>query len=350
MRYELMNFDLGPNPLWREFDVGPYKITLMPDYDEQQPELSSVETRSFPFDGSLQTVSPRVVSQAKAGENSVTAMVECADEPQAVIWANKEKGIYDVCTILSYLTGRNVFLPQDERRYSHVIHGEKVVCGWEVPRAAELAWSNRTNFLSEREKRPLWLYLNLNSVSDAEVKALLGCVALEIIQEADAESMTEPPTPGFQDLIEKLKDDIDRSGISDDDKNRLKSAVGKWGPNSAQEKFKQLLTKYGLVKPGVNGIPLKRVRGIWDMRNQIAHNSEFADPKWINDVEHKRRVEIFIAARIIPALVMDYLNRKFCLMQLDRVKQNSAIITEYIYHGTHESEGVDGVRPKAAYA
>jgi len=93
-----MNFDLGPKPLWREFDVGPYKITLIPDYDELQPELSSVEIRSLDFDGNI---SPRVVSQAKAGKNSVTAKVECTVEPHAVIWAKEEKGIYDVCSILS---------------------------------------------------------------------------------------------------------------------------------------------------------------------------------------------------------------------------------------------------------
>lgn len=344
MKYDLMNLDLGARPLWREFEVGPYRIVLVPNYEDRQLELSSLQGKRIILDEQFQPSEEEIIKEAKAGKNSVTATAECADETEALLWAKAELGIYDLCSILSYLTGRNVFLPQDERRYSQIVHGHNVVCDWEVPRAAQLAWSNRANFRSEREKRPLWLYLNLISISDAEVTALLGCVALEIIQEVDA-SQAEAPPPGFCELINKLRSDIDQSDISDEDlKNRLKSAVGKWGINSAQEKFKSLLAKYSLAESDLCGLPLKRVRGIWDMRNRIAHNGEFADPKWVDEIACKKTVQVFIAARLIPALVMDYLNRRFGLLCLDRVRRNSGIIREYIYHGTHEGEDIDGIR------
>jgi hypothetical protein len=246
--------------------------------------------------------------------------------------------------ILSYLSGRNVFLPENERRYQHIVHGSGVVCGWEMPRAAEIAWSNRANFKSEREMRPLWYFLHLNSSSDAEVKALLGCVSLEIIQKVDDDGPSSPLPTGFESLIANIKQEIERSEISDHDlKNRLKSAVGKWGGKSAQEKFKSLLTKYQLVEPNLNGIPARRVRGIWDMRDRIAHDGEFAIPTWIDNAERRREAQIFIAARLIPAMIMEYLNRKFGLMQLNRVQRNSEIIKEYIDRGTHEGSAIDGV-------
>ena len=78
------------------------------------------------------------------------------------------------------------------------------------------------------------------------------------------------------------------------------------------------------------------------MRNRIAHDGEFGVPAWIDDDERRREVQIFIAARLIPAMVMEYLNRKFGLMQLNRVQRNSGIIKEYIYKGTHEGMQIDG--------
>lgn len=344
MRYELMNFDLGSNPLWREFDVGPYKIALVPDYDELQPALSSLRMETSPLDLGLQPAEPTIVTKEKAGKNSITATAESTNEPDAILTPGREQGIWDLCLILSYLSGRNVFLPENERRYQHIVHGFDIVRGWQMPQAAETAWSNRTNFRSVREMRPLWYFLHLNSSSDADVKALLGCVALEIIQKVEDDGLREPLPAGFETLIAKLKEEIEESEIRDKDlKNRLKSAVGMWGPKNAQEKFKKLLTKYALVEGSLNGIPSQRARCIWEMRNRFAHEGEFADPKWIDDVERKREVQIYIAARIIPALVMEYLNRKFGLMQIDRVQRNSGIIKEYIYKGTHEGLAIDGV-------
>jgi hypothetical protein len=345
MNYRLMNLDLGPNPLWREFGVGPYKIALVSNYDELQQELSSLRKETWPLNiVDDQRIEPRIVAEEKAGKTSITATVECDNEPEAVLTSGGEKGIWDLCLILSYLSGRNVFLPEDERRYQHIVHGFEVVRTWEMPKAAEIAWSNKTNFRSQKQMKPLWYFLNLNSSADADVKALLGCVALEIIQTVEDDGLREPLPTGFETLIAKVKEEIEESEIHDNDlKNRLKSAVGMWGPKNAQEKFKNLLTKYEMVDRSLNGIPAQRVRCIWEMRNRFAHEGEFADPKWIDEVERKRNVQIYIAARIIPALVMEYLNRKFGLMQLDLVRRNSGIIKEYIYKGTHEGLVIDGI-------
>jgi len=251
MRYELMNFDLGPNPQWREFDVGPYRLALVPDYDELQPALSSLRMETSPFDINLQPVEPKIVTKEKAGKNSVTATAECANEPEAILTTGREKGIWDLCLILSYLSGRNVFCPENERRYQHIVHGFAVVRSFHLPQAAGIAWSNRACFRSEKEMKPLWYFLHLNSSSDADVKALLGCVALEIIQiveKVEDDGLSLPLPTGLESLIAKLMMEIEESEITDKDlKGDLKSAVGRWGPKNAQEKFKNLLAKYELM-------------------------------------------------------------------------------------------------------
>ncbi len=345
MHYQLMNLDLGPEPPFRKFAIGPYQIDLVSNYDELQAELSSLRRETWPLDFiDGPPDEPKIVTKEKAGKNSITATVRCKSEPEAILSNGREKGIWDLCLILSYLSGRNVFLLENERRYQHIVHGFDVVRSWQMPQAAEIAWSNRTNFRSEREMRPLWYFLHLNSSSDAEVKALLGCVALEIIQRVENERSHAALPDGFEKLIEKLKKEIEQSEVEDQDlRNRLKSAVGKWGSESAAQTFRNLLIHYELIESSVEGIPLRRVRCISEMRNRIAHDGDFAIPDWIDDAQRRKDAAIFIAARLIPAMVMEYLNRKFGLMQLNRVQRNSGIIKEYIYKGTHEGMQIDGI-------
>ena len=136
--------------------------------------------------------------------------------------------------------------------------------------------------------------------------------------------------------MKTLKSEIDKSKLDQGLKDRLKGTVGKWGSASAPQAFKNLLIKYDLIKSDINGLPLERVEGINRMRNGVVHNGEIRLPSWIEDHNMQEKVSHFIAARFIPALVMEYLNRKFELQQFDWVKRNTAILKEYVYEGSHE--------------
>lgn len=342
MNYELMNLDLGANPPERLFAIGPYAVRLVDNYEVLQANLSSARNvKQTPIFNEGGEEWNTVVTEPKVGSNAVTAIVECTDEPDAFLTNGEEKGIWDLCLILSYLSGRNIFLPKDERRYTHINHGFSVVPLWQIPKAAEVAWQNRKTFSSESEMRPLWYILRMNSSSDAEIKLLLGCVSLEIIQTLEKEITAEPKSDELEELLQTLKDEIERSNLEKDLKDRLKGTVGKWGSASSTQAFKSLLIKYGLIQADISGLPLKRVDGINRMRNGVVHKGEVRLPNWIQDHEIQITVSHFIAARFIPALIMDYLNRKFELGRFNWVQRNTGILGEYIYKGTHEGDLIE---------
>lgn len=341
MKYELINLNLGENPKVREFLVGPYKIKLVENYDSLQPELSEMIRLRHTIkyvngrEGKLTTE-----TKAKLGKFHVTAIAECEDEPESVFY-EQAKGIWDLCLILSFILGRRVFLPGEERHNTINHHAFMVVPYYQASEVAAAAWSNRANFASESEKLPLWYYLSMNDTSVQQIKLMLGCVSLEIIQDLDENKIDSPRSEELERLIDAIKQEINQSQIDIDLKNALKGTVGKWGGSGPQQAFKNMLINYDLIRADIDGLPLKRVKGINGMRNDIVHKGKIRFPDWIEDSNAKRKASAFIGARFIPALVLEYLNRKFGLQQFEYVKRNTMILKEYIYNGTHQGEEIE---------
>ena len=347
IEYQLRNLDMGSNLDFDEFQVGPYKIKLKANYEKLQAELSQIASEVSHNDvrNGIHS-STEINTDCVVGENLITASVSCENEenarPVSRFGGNQNTvGIWDLCLILSYLTGRRVFIDQDCRRFSHINHGFRSVEQLEIRKAAKVAWENRDKFRTEKEIRPLWIYLQMNSTPEAELKGLLGCVSLEIIQniESPPEQLDQDQT--LADLINDIKDLIDSSAIDGNLKNALKSSTGNWGGSNAQERFKTFLQSYNIIEPDITGIPLSRVRGIFNMRNGIAHNGEIRKPSWITDSKDKIQTAMYILGSFIPYLIQEYLNRKFGLTELTSVKDNTKYLSEYINHGTWYGENVE---------
>lgn len=97
MRYQLMNLDLGSEPPFRKFAVGPYQIDLVSNYDELQAGLSSLRRETWPIDLiEGRPDEPKIVTKEKAGKNSITAAVQCESEPEAILSNGRENGIWDL--------------------------------------------------------------------------------------------------------------------------------------------------------------------------------------------------------------------------------------------------------------
>jgi hypothetical protein len=349
MKYELINLNLGENPQVREFSVGPYKITLLDDYDTLQSQLAEhtklTHTISY-LDG--QEIKQTTETKPRQGKALVTATAECDEESESAFYDDSPRAIWDLCAILSFLLGRRVFLPGEER-FNVINHfGFMAVPYYEVHKIAAVAWSNRQSFSSETERLPLWYYLSMNDTPVQQIKLLLGCVSLEIMQNLDEHKIESPLSEEelerlrkLEQLIGVIQQQIDQSSIDNDLKNRLKSTVGNWGGSSAQEAFKNMLINFGLIDSNISGIPLKRVRGINRMRNAVVHKGELESPNWIEDPKAQIRSGAFVRGRFIPALVLDYLNRKLGLHEFEYVKRNTRILREYIYIGTHEGDPIE---------
>lgn len=180
----------------------------------------------------------------------------------------------------------------------------------------------------------------MNDTPEAQIKALLGCVSLEIIQSVEQDNAVRPVLPDIEALIQNVRDAIDRSNVADDLKAALKGTVGNWGGSNAQEMFKNFLIDYNLIDANITGVPLKRVKGIFRMRNNIAHKGEIFVPDWTQSPEEGKVESFFIIGLFIPSLIEEYINRKFRLLEFDFPRQNNQLLKEYISNGTWRNQAI----------
>lgn len=343
-----MNFSLGNNPPQRSFEVGNYTITLVDNYDEIISQISEKRTEQENIVLNSQGLTTEKVEHKEIyGIPVITAVVKC-EEPEENSQLDSDfggesetTGIWDLCLILTYITGRRVFLPEEKQRYSHIKHGEPIVECHEMVSAIQTAWENRKSFSSEIEKRPFWYFLSMKDSSEAQIRLLCGSVSLEIIQSIEYEEEKKELSEPMSKLLEDIKNVIQESGIEKDVKGNLKSAVGRWGSSNAQTKFKLFLEKYGIITKDISDIPLKRVRGVFNMRNGIAHEGVLRKPNWIDSDEFKVRTALFIASAFIPLIVEEYINRKFGITHLTWPAQNMLLLKDYIYKGYWMGENIE---------
>ncbi len=343
--YKLYNLDIGENPIKREFKVGPYEIKLVDDYDKKQKQLSSLaiemqesEIINGRLTSSIYEIPPKV------GEALITAEVHCNQEPNAKLSSSSAEltGIWDLCLIFSYLLGRWVYIEEGKRRFNHINHGLEIVQKFEVVKASYIAWENIENFVREEEIRPLWYYLHMNGTPEVELRLLLGCVALEIIQNNETNNSTIDVSSELEELINIIIMKIKSSQIEEELKDRLKGTVNQWGKYSSLEKFRKFLINYKIVDNSISESSQNRIKSINRFRNGVVHSGIIKKPKWIKDEKTKMKVAAFYAAQFIPGLIQEYLNRKFGLKDnFDWPKQNFEFLKEYIEKGIWDDENIE---------
>lgn len=346
--YNLMNFSLGIAPQIRSFEVGPYKIDLVENYDDIITQISenAIVQESIRLDST--GVTTEVIERdGTCGTKLITATVLCkAQEEVAILDSDfssdtQQKCIWDLCLILTYITGRRVFLPCEDRRYNHTKHGEPIVENHEIIKATQTAWKNRCSFSNEKEKAPFWYFLSMKDTAEAQLRLLCGSVSLEIIQNIESVQDKANDNEALTDLLKEIDTNIENSNIDKELKNKFRSTIGNWGSANAQTKFKNFLTSYGIIEKDIKDTPLKRVRFVFNMRNGISHVGELRKPQWVSVDEYKCRTSLFIASAFIPLIVEEYINRKFKINEFQWPSQNITLLNEYIYKGTWHGENIE---------
>lgn len=307
-----MNLDLGKNPDVRKFSVGLYIIELLNDYDNLQSKLSTLYNK---------------------GQSVTTAIATIEEEPDNLLTIKPTKGIWDLCQILSFLSGHSIFTPNFQNRYHNLKFYDGIVQKYEIPIAADIAWNNRKNFSNISELRPFWLYLNINRTLEAEVILLLGCVSLEIVQNIENGVGSNQKPHQLDNLLTDIKRLINESDINKDLKNSFAGVVGKWGSKNSSEIFKDLMIKYGFIDDAIKGSPLRRIKFINKLRNSVVHLGKLEYPNWIKNEKIQKKVALFITTQFIPTIIQEYLKRKFKLETFIWVEINKDFVMEYIYDG-----------------
>ena len=228
--YELLDLDLGEYPP-DKFSVGPFTIRAVDNYRDARaaiPQLGRTEVRpDFNQDGGgiAETKIP-----PHFGEPTVTAIATCRAEketPAILVYEKPATAIWDLCHLLSYLSGHRVFLPDNKRRFFHQKTAQGAVQAGEIPAAATKAWGQLEQFSTIRRKTAFWLVVQSQTTSEAEIRAIMSSVALECLMRDELFQGTAPEAPeGLQELLDGVRGVIDASAVDVDTKSRLKSAVG----------------------------------------------------------------------------------------------------------------------------
>lgn len=207
---DLFNLYVGerrPDPPWSEYEIGGLTVRLKDDYDGKVPQLAKPAKwvitekgakRLPPHKGTWQATA--TVSWKDSKEKSVLLHEEPNDE-------ENDGGLWDLCNLLTFLTGRRVVTTEYKSRYSPDAYGDYAVADIETLKAAALAWQHRNCLVSKNLHTALLLYNEANTAINTttlQVRAALYSTALNII--LDKHEMTYQKVS--KSIRKKIKEEI----------------------------------------------------------------------------------------------------------------------------------------------
>ncbi len=301
---DLFNLYMGdsrPGPSWSESSIGCLKVRLTDDYNArvsqlpQPPMLTFNETglqRSPAQDGTWQATA--TVSWKGAGEKSIL-LDKVADDG----------GLWDLCNLLTFLTGRNVATEEYRERVRPDGYGDYAVAQIETLRAAAQAWQNREYLVSKNLHFALLLYNQAMNTNILQLRAASYCTALNIIldqhemaYEKVSKSIRKKLKSEISDVLTKTK------GLQPDEvvryKNLLHGQIDR-GP-SLLDKLFSLLKTLEIIDPSPTHEQKTRVQYVDRVRNVLTHTGRIPELKELDDEQSKIYTANIVAA-VVPEII-----------------------------------------------
>ena len=177
---DLFNLYMGesrPGPSWSEREIGCLTVRLADDYDVKVSKLSQPQ-RQIISEAGLQILPER------KGTWQATATVSWDGPEEKSILLNEtadDGGQWDLCHLLTFLTGRHVATAEYRERFSPQGYGDYAVAQIDTLRATALAWQNRNCLVAKNLHIALLLYNAAMNADLLQSRAALYCTALNII-------------------------------------------------------------------------------------------------------------------------------------------------------------------------
>ena len=275
---ELFNLHIGssrPEEL-SDCQIGPYRVRMTDDYESQATKLYSKPSKSIDWAGNV-TCHP-----GSSGTWEMTAIAEfngTKSEKSILLSAEQfDSGLWDLCEILTFLTGRRVVSTERRARYSAIDYGERACLAVETFRAASVAWNNRQSLRDKNIVQSLLLYNEALGYSSLPVIGLLHNTALDIL--------LHECSPGRGKICKSVRKRLRRSigevirscdSLTDEQKSAYEALVGgriDQGPDSLTDKLKSLLAAYGLLRGLCDSTIKKKIGYINGVRNRLVHGGQ----------------------------------------------------------------------------
>ena len=301
---DLFNLYMGdsrPGPSWSESSIGCLKVCLTDDYNDKVSQLPQPPMWTLNETG--QQLSP-----SREGTWQATATVSWKVAGEKSILLDKvasDGGLWDLCNLLTFLTGRNVATPEYCERVRPDGYGDYAVAQIETLRAAAHAWQNRESLVSKNLHFALLLYNQAMNTNILQLRAASYCTALNIVldqQEMDYERVSKP-------IRKKLKDEISNilektTELQPDEvvryKNLLSGQIDR-GP-SLLDKLFSLLQSLEIIDPSPTPEQETRVRYVDRVRNVLTHTGRIPELKGLDD-EQAKRYTFNIVAAVVPEII-----------------------------------------------
>lgn len=304
---DLFNLYMGEPRLnlLAECKIGELTVRLTDDYDDRVTQLPKsarwvIDRTGIKWlpqrEGTWQATA--TVSYQDFQEKSVLLHEECDDG-----------GLWDLCNLLTFLTGRRVVTTEYKRRYSPDAYGDYAVADIETLKAAALAWQNRENLVSKNLHTALLLYNEANTAINTtilQVRAALYSTALNII--LDKHEMTYQKVS--KSIRKKIKEEIGNvlkcfeqtEDLQLDQADRYRRLLDRIddGPTLTDKLF-SLLQSFDIIDspPTCNQKILVKRIGI--VRNRLVHTGR---PKIEGlDDEQSKIHTIKIVTQVVPEII-----------------------------------------------
>lgn len=313
MEFGLFNLFMGPQPPdaeWRSATIGPFAVSLVEDYAQAVQQLSRkaqvrvstnwTRSKDQPTDTSAPMgVLTKTVERTESvsGDWVVTATATCSDSnvEQSILAREpiSDGGVWELCEILTFVTGRRVTVEELTERYDPNASGEPACIAIETLRAAALAWENRHQIATNGLNYAL---LSHNSAIDykfLQPKAAQYNTALNVI--IDKWPLEKPPKVAKQTreqlaaaiagVVAICKDLTDEQRAS---YTALLRAKVMQGPYSLLDSLVSLLKDLTIIVDDDNEQTLARVGYLNTVRNRLTHAGEMPLLKNLDQVQSDR--------------------------------------------------------------
>lgn len=317
---DLFNLYMGesrPDLPWSECEIGCLTVRLADDYDAKVSQLFQPRRQTVSVETGLQTL------PAREGTWQATAKVSWNGPGEQNIFYYEtadDGGQWDLCHLLTFLTGRHVATAKYRERFCVDGYGGCAVDPIETLHALALAWGNKASLVPKNLHTALLLYNAAINADLLESRAALYCTALNIILDQhhrDQQRQRNQHHTTNQKVNKRTKKKL-RNAISDILANAtelqpdqaqqyermLHSQVNR-GPTSSSslsDKLSSLLQSLEIIDSPPTPAEKKRVQYVVEMRNVLTHAGWMPELTGL-DGEQSENYPANIVVAIIPEII-----------------------------------------------
>ena len=310
---DLFNLYMGksrPGPL-AERKIGELAVRLTDDYDAKVAQLA--KPASLVSDGT----EVKLLS-SREGTWQATATVSYQDFQEKSVLLHEEGddgGLWDLCNLLTFLTGRRVVTTEYKRRYRPDSYGDYAVVDFETLKAASLAWQHRNCLVSRNLHTALLLYNEAIEVNLLQSRAALYYTALDIILSKPDNLILDDHKATYQKVSKnirgKLKKEISNvlncfeqtKDLQPDQVKRYRHLLDNWIKDEPTftDKLFSLLQSLDIIDSSPTSKQKSQVQQVGRVRNRLVHTGR-PRIEGLNDEQSKVQT-IEIAAGVIPEII-----------------------------------------------